>query len=145
MATEETVRALAHYAVAVCRAERNRPEDLATAFGLDPATGVTAFNEFVLPAPPGLRELRFVVGSDDRLVRFAVLRPEEPLPVRELDEVFGPGHVVPGRLHQPAPTYAYADVVLPDAPQGCAVRADLDPAVPGTVSSVTLHPQPDDD
>ena len=141
MPANEVARAVADYAAALCRAESNRPATLAKALGLDAGSGARTFSEFVLPAPAGLRLLRFVVGADDELVRFAELRPDEPLPLADLVQLLGAAEPVGGSPHRPMPAVMFGDVRVPGAPQTCTVLADLTNDT-DAVTSVTLHPHP---
>jgi hypothetical protein len=142
MPANEVVRTLADCAAALCRTDTDRPAALATALGADPGSAAVTFNEFILPAPAGLHRLRFLIGPDDQLVRFAELQPEEPLPLADLVDLFGPAQAVRGGPHSPAPSVTFADVRVADAPRTCAVVADLAAGAPDTVISVTLHPHP---
>jgi hypothetical protein len=140
MPANEVIRTLAACAAALCRTDTNRPEALATALGADPGSAAVTFNEVILPAPTGLRRLRFLTGPDDHLVRFTELQPDGPLPLADLVELLGPAQDVRGGPHSPAPTVTFADVRVAGAPRTCAVVAALAVDEPDTVTSVTLHP-----
>jgi hypothetical protein len=139
--TTSVAQTVARWAVALCRAGSNHPEALAGALGLNPAVVTPQFNEVLLPPPPGLRRLRFIVGADDGLVRFAEVQPDVPLSLTNLTALFGAPEPVPAAFHRPATMVAFPDVRVAGGRQRCGVLADLDPEMLDKVAVVTLHPQ----